>query len=132
VRIPDEYLPDFNQRLSLYKAISSSQDRDELERIQSETRDKYGKIPEQGERLFALATLKLLAEKLRVASVDYAAEKVSIRFAAESPVAPEKLIGAVSRLKGASLSPEGVLRIPVGAREDARVEKVREVLKGLF
>jgi transcription-repair coupling factor (superfamily II helicase) len=132
VRIPDEYLPDFNQRLSLYKAISSSQDRDELERIQSETRDQYGKIPEQGERLFALASLKLLAEKLRVASLDYAAEKVSIRFAADSPVAPEKLIGVVSRLKGASLTPEGVLRIPVGAQEDARVEKVREVLKGLF
>ena len=52
--------------------------------------------------------------------------------AADSPVAPEKLIGAVSRLKGASLSPEGVLRIPVGAQEDDRVEKVREVLKGLF
>ncbi|MCI0407217.1 MAG: DEAD/DEAH box helicase, partial [Acidobacteria bacterium] len=132
VRIPDEYLPDFNQRLSLYKAISSAQDRDELERIQSETRDKFGKIPSQGERLFALASLKLLAEKLRVASVDFAAEKVSIRFAADSPIAPEKLISAVSRLKGASLSPEGVLRIPVGSREEVRVEAVREVLKGLF
>jgi len=88
-------------------------------------------------RLVALSgeTLSISGEplqKLRVASLDYATERVSIRFAADSPVVPEKLIEAVSRLKGASLSPEGVLRIPVGTQEDARVEKVREVLKGLF
>jgi hypothetical protein len=64
--------------------------------------------------------------------MDYAAEKVSIRFAADSPISPDKLISAVSRSKGASLTPDGVLRIPVGSKEEARVEGVREILKGLF
>jgi transcription-repair coupling factor (superfamily II helicase) len=132
VRIPDEYLPDFNQRLSLYKAISSAHDRDELDRVLSETRDKYGKIPPQGERLFELASLKLLAEKLRVTSVDYAAEKAAIRFASDSPVSPQALIECVARHKGANLTPDGVLRIPIGAREEKRVEAIREVLKGLY
>ena len=132
VRIPDEYLPDFNQRLSLYKSISSAQDREELERIQSETRDKYGKIPPQGERLFTLAGLKLLAERLRVASVDYTQERVLVRFAPDSPVPPQRLIEMVARSRGASLSPEGVLRFPVGVREEDRVNAVREFLKALL
>ena len=132
VRIPDEYLPDFNQRLSLYKAISSAKDRDELDRVFSETADKYGKIPPQGERLFELASLKLLAEKLRITSVDYAAEKASIRFASDAPVPPQALIDCVARRKGATLSPEGVLRVPVGAREETRVGAIRDALKDLF
>ena len=132
VRIPDEYLADFNQRLSLYKAISSAQDRDDLERIRSETRDKFGKIPPQGERLFALASLKLLAEKLRVASVDYSGGRTTVRFAPDSPVPPQKLIEMVSRMKGATLSPEGILRLAAPEEEEIRVESVREVLKGLL
>jgi len=132
VRIPDDYLPDFNQRLSLYKAISSAQDRDELERVRSETRDKYGKIPPQGERLFDLAFLKLLAEKLRVAAVDFSGGKIAVRFAPDSPVSPQKLIEIVARSHGAALSPEGVLRIAAEEREDRRVQSVREVLKGLL
>ena len=132
VRIPDEYLPDFNQRLSLYKAVSSAEDRDELERIRSDTRDKYGVIPQQGERLFTLASLKLLAEKLRVASVDYSAGRVSVQFAPDSPVPPQRLVESVSRSGGSSLSPEGVVRIPVGPREEERVEAVRELLKALL
>jgi transcription-repair coupling factor (superfamily II helicase) len=132
VRIPDDYLPDFNQRLSLYKAVSSAQDRDDLERVRSETRDKYGKIPPQGERLFALASLKLLAEKLRVASVDYAAGKATLRFSPDSPVPPQRIIEIVSRQQGATLSPEGVLRLLAPEQEEARVESVREVLKALL
>ncbi|HEV8375669.1 MAG TPA: TRCF domain-containing protein, partial [Candidatus Polarisedimenticolia bacterium] len=132
IRIPDEYLPDFNQRLSLYKSISSAQDRDELERIQSETRDQYGQIPPQGETLFTLAKLKLLAEKLRVASIEYAQQRVLVRFAPDSPVPPERLLSAITRSAGMSLSPEGVVRMQVGAHEEQRLMAVRELLKGLL
>ena len=132
VRIPDEYLPDFNQRLSLYKSVSSARDRDELERIRSETRDKYGAIPPQGERLFTLAALKLLAEKLRAASVDLAGDKVAVRFAPDSPVAPQRLIEVVAKSKKMSLSPEGVVRIGVSSAEEERIAAVRDLLKALL
>jgi len=132
VRIPDEYLPDFNQRLSLYKSVSSARDRDELDRIRSETRDKYGAIPPQGERLFDLAALKLLAEKLRAASVDLAGDKVAIRFAPDSPVAPQRLIETVAHSKKMTLSPEGVVRILAGSGELERIAAVRDLLKALL
>ena len=132
VRLPEEYIPDFNQRLSLYKWISSAQDREELDRIRGEMRDRYGKIPPQGENLFSLAELRLLAEKLRIAGVDYSGEKVSVRFGPDSSVSPQRLIDAVSSSRGAVLTPEGVMKIPVGSREDQRVEGVRALLKALL
>jgi transcription-repair coupling factor (superfamily II helicase) len=132
LRIPEDYIPDFNQRLSLYKWISSAQDRDELDRIRGEMRDRYGKIPKQGENLFQLAEMRILAEKLRVATVDYSGEKVSVRFSSDSSVAPQRLISLVSETRGAVLTPEGVLRLPVGPEEEARVAKVRSVLKALL
>jgi transcription-repair coupling factor (superfamily II helicase) len=132
IRLPEEYIPDFNQRLSLYKWISSAQDRDELDRIREEMRDRYGKIPRQGENLFTLAELRILAEKLRVASLDYAGDRVSVRFAPDSSVAPQRLIEIVSKSPGAVLTPQGVLRLPVGASEEARVRGAQTLLKALL
>ena len=132
IRIPEEYIPDFNQRLSLYKWVSSAQDRDELDRIRDEMRERYGKTPRQGENLFTLAELRILAERLRVAAVDYAGEKISVRFSPDSSVAPQRLIEVVSKSRGAVLTPEGVVRLPVGPAEEDRVEGVRSLLKALL
>ena len=132
IRIPEDYIPDFSQRLSLYKWVSSAQDRDELDRIRDETRDRYGKTPRQGENLFTLAGLRILAERLRVASVDYAGGKISVRFSPDSSVAPQRLIEVVSKSRGAVLTPEGVVRLPVGPAEEDRVEGVRSLLKALL
>jgi transcription-repair coupling factor (superfamily II helicase) len=132
VRLPEEYIPDFSQRLSLYKGVSSAADGEELERIRAETRDNYGPIPPAGESLFALARLKLLAERLRAISIDYAGEKAVVRFSPDSPVPPQRLIEVVGKTRGAHLSPEGIVRVPVGAAEGERVERVRALLKALL
>jgi len=132
IRLPEEYIPDFNQRLSLYKWVSSAQDRDELDRIRGEMRDRYGKTPRQGENLFTLAELRILAEKLRVAAVDYAGERISVRFSPDSSVSPQRLVEVVSKSRGAVLTPEGVVRLPVGPAEEDRVAGVRSLLKALL
>jgi len=132
IRLPEDYIPNFSERLSLYKWVSSAQDRDELDRIREAMRDRYGKIPLQGENLFSLARLRLLCEKLRVTSVDYAGARVAVRFAMDSPVSPERLIQVVAEAKGTALSPDGTVRIPVGAGEEERLTGVSSLLKALL
>ena len=95
-------------------------------------RDRYGKTPRQGENLFTLAELRILAEKLRVAAVDYAGEKISVRFSPDSSVSPQRLVEVVSKSRGAVLTPEGVVRLPVGPAEEDRVVGVRSLLKALL
>src|SRR5256714_424066 len=50
------------QRLRTYKRVASARDDEALEQIKRETEDRYGRLPESLERLFAYAQLRRAAE----------------------------------------------------------------------
>ncbi len=62
--IPDDYLPDINARLTLYKRISSARDEEQLRELQVEMIDRFGLLPDQVKNLFAVTQLKLAATTL--------------------------------------------------------------------
>src|SRR5262249_11511917 len=51
IRIPEEYIADFGERLVLYKEIASAPDAPTLDRIRARVRDLYGDPPPQADRL---------------------------------------------------------------------------------
>src|SRR5260221_2889012 len=53
IKIPEDYIPDFSERLVLYKKISSVAGEEELARIRDEIRDLYGEIPRPAEHLLS-------------------------------------------------------------------------------
>jgi transcription-repair coupling factor (superfamily II helicase) len=136
IKIPEETIPDFSDRLVLYKRISSAGDEEELRRIRAEIGDLYGAVPRQADNLLALASLRLHAERLRVRSIEYGAGRVQVRFAEDAPVGGERLVGLASSRPGLALSPGGVLRIEMrsaaGGAEAQRIEAVRGVLQALL
>jgi transcription-repair coupling factor (superfamily II helicase) len=136
IKIPEETIPEFGDRLVLYKRISSAGDDEELERIREEIRDLYGGVPRQADNLLGVAAVRLLAGRLRVRSIDYGHGRVQVRFAEDAPVSPERLIGLATGRPGIQVSPGGALRIdlpPADAAADARrIEAVRGVLRGLL
>ncbi|HEU4401231.1 MAG TPA: transcription-repair coupling factor, partial [Candidatus Polarisedimenticolia bacterium] len=115
IKIPEAYIPDFSDRLVLYKKISSVGDEEDLPRIRDQIRDVYGEIPRQAENLLALAALRLQAERLRIRSIDYSGGRVQVRFGEDAPLDPGRLVGLASGRKGASLTPGGVLRVDLEA-----------------
>jgi transcription-repair coupling factor (superfamily II helicase) len=142
IKIPEESIPDFNERLVLYKRISTAPGEEELARIKDEIRDLYGGVPPQAVNLVALASLRLEADRLGVRSIDVAGGRVQIRFAEGAPVSPEGLVRVTASRAGASLSPQGVLRLepagsggsPGGSRAQsdlARIEAVLHLLKSI-
>ena len=70
LRLPEEFIPDINQRMSIYKRTSSARDRDTLEELQEETRDRFGPLPERVLQFFEFARLQVMADGLRLASVE--------------------------------------------------------------
>ncbi|MCL4167657.1 UNVERIFIED_CONTAM: hypothetical protein GTU68_065844, partial [Idotea baltica] len=52
--IPDDYLPDVNTRLQLYKRIANTGSEDDLRELQVEMIDRYGLLPEQVKLLIRL------------------------------------------------------------------------------
>jgi transcription-repair coupling factor (superfamily II helicase) len=99
------------QRLRTYKRVSSARDEATLTAIRTETEDRYGRIPEPVDRLFAYARLRRVSENLGIVSIDKTPDGVAVKFSEKARISPEKLGEFVSQNKGAVFTPNGVLRL---------------------
>ena len=120
VAIPETYISDMGQRLRTYKRVSSARDEDALSAVRTETEDRYGRIPESVDDLFAYARLRQTAEEVGVISIDRAPGGIAIKLSEKARVAPENLMEMVRVREDATFSPNGVLRL--GLSEDERDE----------
>ncbi len=129
LKIPESFIPDINQRMSVYKRVSTASDAAAIEALAAEIGDRYGTIPDSVERLFEYARLRLLAEGLRVVAIDREGDLLAFRFDAASPVDPTSLVKLAGELPGARMTPGGVLKLPLTQTETADLLlRVREVL----
>src|SRR5262249_8624478 len=128
VAIPETYISDMGQRLRTYKRVSSARDEDALSAIRTETEDRYGRIPESVDDLFAYARLRQTAED-GVISIDRAAGGIAIKLSEKARVAPDSLMEMVSAREGATFTPSGVLRLELsGDERDEVLAVARRVL----
>jgi len=93
--IPDDYLPDINTRLILYKRIAAASSEDDLREIQVEMIDRFGLLRPQIYNLFVLARLRIKAEDLGICGVDAGASGGSIDFKETTRVNPMSLVELV-------------------------------------
>jgi transcription-repair coupling factor (superfamily II helicase) len=93
--IPDDYLPDVNSRLTLYKRISNAQNDNDLRELQVEMIDRFGLLPEQVKNLFKVTALKLLLTPLGIQKLDAGPESGRIEFGRETNIDPFRLIQIV-------------------------------------
>ena len=129
VAIPEEYIQDMGQRLRTYKRVSSARDEETLASIRRETEDRYGRVPQPVEDLFAYARLRRLAEETGVLSIDKMAEGIAIKFSENARISPEKLTEFVSRNSQSSFTPAGVLRLSLEAEHaDSELQIARAAL----
>ncbi len=90
--IPDDYLPDVNARLTLYKRIASARNDDELRDLQIEMVDRFGLLPDPVKHLFAVTALKLAATPLGIRKLDVGANGGRVIFRANPAVEPMTVI----------------------------------------
>ncbi|HEV7891034.1 MAG TPA: transcription-repair coupling factor [Pyrinomonadaceae bacterium] len=127
VSISEDYISDMGQRLRTYKRVASARDDEALEQIRRETEDRYGRLPESVERLFAYARLRRAAEETGVVSIDRTPTGLAFKLKETSRVSPDKLLALVGAGHGASFSPSGVLRVEAAPGADL-IEQARRVL----
>ena len=127
LRIPESYVPEVHQRMALYKRVSEAADAVAVERLREEVRDRYGAPTGEVLRLFEFASLRLRAEALGLTQIDLAGGALHLRFGESGGLPPEALVARVQAVPGASLSPQGVLRVPFPAGDDA-LEALPELL----
>ncbi|MGH1539266.1 MAG: transcription-repair coupling factor [Arenicella sp.] len=69
-RFPDDYIPDVNLRLTMYKRISNADSADQLYEMQVETIDRFGLLPDAVKNLFTIAKLKLSLNPLGIENIE--------------------------------------------------------------
>jgi len=131
IKIPESYISDTGERLAQYKRLAVARDAAHVDRLQSETEDRYGHLPPAGRRLFDMARLRLLSERTGVRSVDVADGRIQIRFHERPPVTPESIVEMVRR-EGGSFTPSGMLLLPAPERAAERIAAVSGVLEQLL
>ena len=113
IRIPPDYIADENQRLRAYRQIANAADEAARDRAEKELEDRYGTVPEAVRNLLAYSALKTLAEKIGVEAIDRRHNLLNIKFHPGTRVDPARLMGIVSKTRGAQFTPAGVLLLPM-------------------
>jgi len=113
IRIPTDYISDENQRLRAYRQIANANDAAARERAEKELEDRYGAVPEAVRNLLAYSALKTLAEQIGVEAIDRRHNLLNVKFHPGTRVDPARLMGIVSKTKGAQFTPAGVLLLPL-------------------
>ncbi|MCK9539367.1 transcription-repair coupling factor [Dokdonella sp.] len=90
--IPDDYLPDVNTRLTLYKRIASARNEDELRELQIEMIDRFGLLPDPVKHLFAVTSLKLAATPLGIRKLELGPHGGRVRFRPDPAIEPMTVI----------------------------------------
>lgn len=68
--IPPSYIPDTEERLSLYRELVLIKDLEHLEEFKNFLQDKYGKLPVEVENLIKIFQLKLYMKNLKIPSIE--------------------------------------------------------------
>src|SRR5687767_8671839 len=82
LRIDSDYIPDMNQRLTVYRRMAAVRTEAELERMVEEVRDRYGPPPESVLNLAEYAAIRVLADRVRVETLDREGDTVVLKFRA--------------------------------------------------
>jgi transcription-repair coupling factor (superfamily II helicase) len=121
-RFPPEYIPDMAGRFRLYRRLAETWEERPLAALREETEDVHGPLPEEGRRLFALASLRVLARAAQVEQIER--RGASLFFAFHPSVPPEqgRLAAFLRANPRAGREASGKIRVDVPCGEDGKLK----------
>ena len=133
VLIPEEYVPDLNLRMALYRRMNDLEDKAAVEGFAAELIDRFGKLPQEVKNLVSIIETKLNCKAACIAKLDAGPKGAVVTFQGDRFPNPPGLIDYIQRLKGtAKLRPDQKLVI---VREwggpEARLHGALQLSKGL-
>ncbi len=131
--IPDNYVPNVNTRLTLYKRIANADTNAELHELQVELVDRFGLLPQPVKNLFAITKMKLKARLLGIHSIKVGIAHVVIEFD-EKPNIDSAIIIELIQKHPEIYSLDGKNRLGFTLREDNvenKIIKIEQLLKDI-
>ncbi|WED27840.1 transcription-repair coupling factor [Vibrio sp. DW001] len=90
--LPDDYIPDINTRLSMYKRIASVQNLNQLMEMKVELIDRFGTLPDAAKNLLSVNEVKLDAAAINVKKIEAHDKGGYIEFYPNADINPMFLV----------------------------------------
>ncbi|NRB35292.1 MAG: transcription-repair coupling factor [Rhodobacteraceae bacterium] len=126
VLIPEDYVPDLDVRLGLYRRLSSLTTKVELEGFAAELIDRFGKLPREVNTLLLVVRIKAMCKRAGIAKLDGGPKGATIQFHNDKFASPEGLVAFIQGQKGLAKVKDNKIVIRRDWRSDA------DKIKGAF
>jgi transcription-repair coupling factor (superfamily II helicase) len=97
VLIPEEYVPDLQVRLGLYRRLSGVDSHDAIEAFAAELIDRFGPLPQEVRHLLDIVEIKGLCRQAGIQQIDAGPKGAVIAFRNKSFANPEGLIDFIRK-----------------------------------
>jgi transcription-repair coupling factor (superfamily II helicase) len=98
--LPEEYVPEVNQRLALYKRLAGADSDDAVAELRAELEDRFGPLPTVAGQLLDTVRIRVAARRLGVEKIEVGEGKALITFAPSTPIDPQRLVPAIQKSRG--------------------------------
>jgi transcription-repair coupling factor (superfamily II helicase) len=92
VLIPEDYVPDLNVRLSMYRRLSEAEKAQDREALAAELIDRFGPLPPETDSLLKVVAIKGLCRETNVAKIDVGPKGAVLTFRDNSFANPGALL----------------------------------------
>lgn len=100
VLIPEDYIPDLDVRLGLYRRLSELSTKVELEGFAAELIDRFGKLPKEVNSLMLVVRIKAMCKKAGIAKLDAGPKGATIQFHNDKFASPQGLVEFINDQRG--------------------------------
>ncbi|MCL5775527.1 transcription-repair coupling factor [Limibaculum sp. FT325] len=132
VLIPDDYVPDLDVRLGLYRRLSNLESRAEMEGFAAELHDRFGKPPAEVETLLRVVRVKTLCRRAGIARLDAGPKGATLQFRDDRFADPAGLVAFLQAERGLAKIRDNKLIIRRDWSEEAdRVKGAHNIARDL-
>ncbi|PZQ58597.1 MAG: transcription-repair coupling factor [Sphingomonas taxi] len=133
ILIPEDYVPDLDLRMGLYRRLNDVDEVQGLEAFAAEMIDRFGPLPEATDNLVKIMEIKLNAKKACIAKLDVGPKGALVAFHDDTPPNVPGLLAYVDKLGGiAKLRPDSKLALTrAWGDPKARLHGALQLSKGL-
>ena len=100
VLIPENFVPDLDVRLGLYRRLSSLTTKVELEGFAAELIDRFGKLPKEVNTLMLVVRIKAMCKRAGIAKLDGGPKGATIQFHNDKFISPTGLVEFIQSQDG--------------------------------
>ena len=126
VLIPEEYVPDLDLRLGLYRRLSNLTTKVELEGFAAELIDRFGKLPKEVNTLLLVVRIKAMCKRAGIAKLDGGPKGATIQFHNDKFANPEGLVEFIKDQRGEAKVKDNKIVVRRDWKKDA------DKIKGAF